>query len=309
MKILLITNNVMSMPVVQLLMHNRLLSGIACSSKNPEHTNHFKQLSAQANIPLTMLRYATFKDQLQQLMTDMQPDMVVVYCFNWKLPEQLLTMPRYGFINMHAGPLPEMRGADPIFETIRQRRSIAGMTLHRMSQSFDTGNIIKEERIPMNPEWTYGMLSRQLGMIGAKLLGEVIQTVQQGGTIEEYAQDETNAGYHSKITAGQLLLNWSEMTSAEIKALVKACNPVAKCAPAKLNEWMIGVCEVSDVNLQGSGDHIKPGTILAIDRQNGLIVYCKDGKALNIEVTYSEDAFLPGYKLEMYGIKAGMKFD
>jgi methionyl-tRNA formyltransferase len=308
MKILLITNNVMSVPVMHMLMQNNLLSGIACASKNPEHTNHFKQLSAQGGIPLTILRHATFKEQLFQLLTDTQPDMVVVYCFGWMLPEQLLTIPKYGFINMHAGLLPEMRGADPIFEAIRQRKSVAGMTLHRMAQSFDSGNIIKREQVPLNPEMTYGMLSRQLAMIGAKLLGEVIQAVMQGEAIQEYAQDETQACYYPRLAPGQLMLNWSEMTSAEIKALVKACNPVGKSAPARLNEWMIGVCEVSDVSLQGSDSNIKPGTILALDRQNGLVVYCKDGKALNIEITYTEDAFLPGYKLEMYGLKPGMCF-
>ncbi len=308
MKILLITSNVMSVPVAHMLMQNNLLSGIAYSGENREHTNHFKQLSAQAGIPLTMLSYTTFKEQLFQLLTDTQPDMAVVYCFGRMLPEHLLKIPKYGFINMHAGLLPEMRGADPIFEAIRQRKSNAGMTLHRMAQSFDSGNIIKREEIPLNPEMTYGMLSRQLAMTGAKLLAEVVQGIMRGDAIEEYAQDETKACYYPKVTPGQLLLNWSEMTSAEIKAMVKACNPVGKSVPTRLNEWMIGVCEVSDVTLQGSDNNIKPGTILALDRQNGLVVYCKDGKALNIEITYTEDAFLPGYKLEMYGLKPGMCF-
>jgi methionyl-tRNA formyltransferase len=83
---------------------------------------------------------------------------------------------------------------------------------------------------------------------------------------------------------------------------------VARGVPVIINNWRIGVCEVGEVNLEGDARNIKPGTIVAHDMQNGLIVYCCDGKGLKLEVVYTEEGYLPGYKLGFFGITVGMAF-
>lgn len=76
--------------------------------------------------------------------------------------------------------------------------------------------------------------------------------------------------------------------------------------PTALNGWAFGICDASPVQLNGDVTGIIPGTIVALDVQNGMLVYCKDGLGLKVEVINTAEGFFPGYKLAMWGVVPGM---
>lgn len=306
--IALLCNNKMAMPALQSMYDAGVLCAVATTNKDPEVVAAFRSKATEYGIPFTTITYRNYAQQLAQWLNATKPELVFVMTFPWRLPADVLAIPPSGFYNFHYGLLPQMRGADPIFESIRQGLPTAGVTVHIMNESFDTGPIVMQEQVPLMPHYTYGMLSSQLAFTGSKMCAQLVQNFQKSESLTITVQDETNAAYWPRISEQELWIRWEEMNAEQISALVRSCNPIAKGVPTMINNWKIGVCDVSDVNLQGDASAILPGTILAIDAQNGLIVCCKDGKALKLDVVYMAEGTLPGYKLSYFGIMQGMIF-
>ncbi|MCW3123470.1 MAG: hypothetical protein JWQ38_2962 [Flavipsychrobacter sp.] len=305
-KIGLLCNNKMAFPAMQRMITEGVLCSIATSDKDTEVVTLFSQKAQECNVPYYNIKHKNYKEQLVQWLQDTQADVVFVITFPWRIPASVFSMPRLGFLNVHFGLLPQMRGADPIFESIRQCKKTAGATVHVMDEGLDTGPVVVREEITITAEATYGMLSTQMAYLGDKMCAAVINDLKAEKKIEAIPQDEQQAQYWPRISAEELTIRWDEMDSLTIKALVKSCNPIAKGVPVILNGWKIGITDISEVNLQGDSSAIVPGTIIAIDPQNGLLVCCKDGKAMKLDVVYTEEGFFPGYKLAFFGITVGM---
>jgi methionyl-tRNA formyltransferase len=309
LNIALLCNNKMALPAMQYMAEEGVLCAIATADNNDEVITLIRGKAAEYELPYKKITRKNYREQLVNWLEEVTPDVVFVMTFPWRIPAAVFTMPEFGFLNFHYGLLPEMRGADPIFESIRQRRQVAGITVHIIDEGLDTGPIVMREEMMLAPEITYGMLCSQMAFAGRNICGTLISNLQKEGRVTAIPQDERKAAYWPRIGAEEVAIKWSEMDTATIRAIVRACNPIAKGAPVIINGWKIGVCEVADVNLQGDASAIKPGTIVALDMQNGLVVCCKDGKALRLEVIYTEEGFFPGYKLAFFGITAGMVFD
>ena len=96
------------------------------------------------------------------------------------------------------------------------------------------------------------------------------------------------------------------MQAEEIVALVQGCNPIGRGTPTSINGWKIGVVDIGNVNLDGDASAIAPGTIIAIDPQNVLIVCCLGCKAVKLELAYTSEGYFPGYKIAFFGIQQWM---
>ena len=308
LNIALICNNRIALPLMHKLHEDGVLGAVAVTNKQADVTALFRAQAKERNIPFTVFKKKGFEEQLYDWVLEVRPDAVMVLTLPWKIPADVLAIPRLGFINYHFGLLPQMRGADPVFECIRRVIYETGATMHQIDANWDTGPIIMQEKVSFSPEMTYGMLSTQFAFIGAKMCGELVANLKNNIPITSTPQDEQMANYWPKIKEEELYINWETMDSATIKALTKACNPLAKGTPSFINNWAIGLCDVSEINLSGDASHIAPGTIIAMDPQNGLLVYCKDGKALKLDVVFTDEGYFPGYKLANFGLATGMLF-
>jgi methionyl-tRNA formyltransferase len=309
LRIALLCNNKIAMPALQRLATEGVLCGIATADKDAGIVTIYKQLAAGYNVPYLKITRKNYTAQLEEWLRATQPDIVFVMTFPWRLPAALLQIPAKGFLNFHYGLLPGMRGADPIFESIRQRLPTVGLAVHVMDEGLDTGPVVLQEEIVLPGEYTYGMVSNQVALIGEKMCASVIKKLNAGDDISGIPQDEATAKYWPKIGESGITIRYRDMDSKTIMALVRACNPVALGTPSTINGWKVGICDVSEVNLQGASDAIVPGTIVALDVQNGMIVYCKDGQGLKLDVVYTAEGVFPGYKLAFFGIGQGMVFD
>jgi methionyl-tRNA formyltransferase len=308
MKVALLCNNSLALPAMKKLADDRKLHAIGVPDKLQDMVSLFTQTASRLSVPVTVFSKGAFKEQLNTWMQDVSPDVVLVMTFPWRIPAATLAMPPLGFINFHYGLLPQMRGADPIFESIRRRKPTAGLTVHVMDENFDTGDILFREEFPLQPGATYGMLGAQQAYLGEQICGRIIDQLQQGRPVA-VPQSETDAAYYPAISPGELAISWKQMDSTDIIALVNSCNPVLRSGVSVyVNSWRIGICDASPVTLQGDPSQFQPGTILAADAQNGLLVMCRDGLAVKLDVVFAEEGLFPGHKLSFFGIKPGMAF-
>ena len=321
LKIALLCNNKMAMPSMMRLINEGLLCGVATAETDAEAMHMCKTACAEKGVTYTSISKTSHKQQLRDWVAGTQADMVFVITFPYRIPEDVLSMPRLGFLNFHFGLLPEMRGADPIFESIRHRLPVVGSTVHIMDKGLDTGPIVLRDEFPLSPDFTYGMLAGQMSMLGDKQCGEIITKLKNGELaaingapipvaeiLNATAQEETNAKYWPKVGEAEITISWDKMEVDEIVALVRSTNPVGRGVPTSINGWKIGVVDICHVNLDGDASQIAPGTIIAIDHQNGLIVCCRGGKAVKLEVVYTSEGYFPGYKISLFGIQQWMVF-
>lgn len=309
MRIGILCSNHIAVPTVQLLMKHHEIVGIGIPVDGREMRHILERVTIGSDIKVTTMSRRAIKNQMTEWIDTTQPDIVLVATFPFRIPADVLSIPTYGFLNLHFGLLPEMRGPDPVFESIRQQKSKAGATIHVMDSSFDTGPIVKREEFPLPAHFTYGMLSAKLAHTGAEIALTTLNEIQDQKTVPSAAQNETNSCYYPALTAQQLAINWPGMSSRDIIALINSMNPVSRSGtPTSVNGWTIGICYATLVNLSGDTTGYIPGRILTVDPQNGLLIFAKDNIAIKAEIIYTEEGYFPGYILAAFGIQPGMTF-
>lgn len=306
-KILLLCHNRMAIPTLRHLWDEGLLAAVAVPDLYDFVHQPFLELAHQLQVPFTSLNKATYREELEKLLVSLQPDAVFVISFPWLIPVSSMPSCRYGFLNFHGGLLPEMRGSDPMFHCIRNGIRTTGVTVHQVDDGMDTGPIVSQNKIETGPETTHGMLSAQIAFTCEQASRALIAQIRSGDPLPVTIQDEEKAVYLPKPVPEDTAINWETMTAAEIKALVNACNPQLKGATATFNSWNFGITHVTEINLTGDDGSIRPGTIIYANPQQGMIIYCKDGNAVRLDITYTEEGYLPGYRLTMFGLAPGIQ--
>lgn len=303
MRIALLCNDRLALPALNYLAQKKMLVAAGVTDRVSEPQLHIKQICKQANVPLRQFNKKDFNAHLKDWLQEHSPDVVFVKTFPFLIPAECLSIPKHGFINFHYAPLPEWRGSNPLFWMIRNQVKEAGVSIHKMDEAFDSGDLILQHRIPLAAEATFGLLCTQLAYLGLELTQVLLQQMATGTTKAE-PQDNSKAKWYGRPTPADLFVNWNTMQAEEIQALAKACNPWNKGAATTGNGWVFGITEASVVTQATTQP---PGTILELDAEKGLVIACRNGKALKIEVFYCEEGFFPGPKLAFFGFQKGQK--
>ena len=151
------------------------------------------------------------------------PDLLVVIAFGQVLTEQLLDIPSWGGLNIHASLLPKYRGAAPIQRAVMNGERETGLTAMRMDQGLDTGPILHQEKTIIGAHETAGELHDRLADMAATFLLKSLQHLAEGG-IDETHQDDTNATYAAKINRNTGRILWDRPTD-QISALIRGLDP------------------------------------------------------------------------------------
>jgi methionyl-tRNA formyltransferase len=154
---------------------------------------------------------------------DMSPDLFIVAAFGQLLGQELLTIPWFGAINIHASLLPLYRGAAPIQWAILDNRTVTGITLMKMTRGLDKGPVLYRHEIPIKEHETAGELFDRL----AKVSGDVIVKFLKesaGKEIKGVPQDDALSSYASKITKEMAKIDWTN-SAVKIASLIKAMDP------------------------------------------------------------------------------------
>lgn len=202
----------------------------------------------------------------------LQPDLLVTAAYGQLLPKRLLDMPRLGCVNVHASLLPRHRGGAPIHRAILNGDRESGVTIMRMVQALDAGDILAQVRVPIDEKDTVGTLHDRLAEAGAKLLLETIPKIADG-TVTGTPQDESLATYSPNLTKDDERVDWSRSARA-IYNQVRGLNPWP-VAFTKLNGKIFKIwwAEIADEH-RITGE--LPGTVLEIAK-DAIVVQTGEG--------------------------------
>ena len=224
-----------------------------------------KQLALQKNLPV--LQPQSLKDPAIQLALNATgADVMVVAAYGLMLPQAVLSMPRFGCINIHASLLPRWRGAAPIQRAILAGDNMSGITIMQMGAGLDTGPSLLQRSIPLTPQETAQTLHDKLAQLGAEMIVQVIKQVAQG-KLAAIPQPTQGATYAAKLDKSEAALDWMK-SAQELDRAVRAYNPFPgaytqfECAPLKI--WKARPA------VDGSGP---TGEILSTG-ENGILVAC-----------------------------------
>ncbi|WP_462371777.1 methionyl-tRNA formyltransferase [Phascolarctobacterium succinatutens] len=158
-----------------------------------------------------------------ELLHELQPELIVVAAFGQFLSKEILELPKYGCINVHASLLPKYRGAAPIQYAIIKGEKESGVTIMQMDIGMDTGAMLDKVVVPIAENTTMGELHDALREQGATLLLQVIDKIAAGTAVAE-PQDEAQATYATLLDRSMEHIDWSK-TAQEVHNLIRGFNP------------------------------------------------------------------------------------
>ena len=240
------------------------------------------------------LRESSAVEELRSL----APDIIVVAAYGQILSEDVLNIPKYGCINIHASLLPKYRGASPIEASIINGDEKTGITIMYMAKGLDTGDIISQEEVEIGLHNTE-TLTVKLSEVGAELVVKTISDIENGSAART-PQDDSESSYCGKLdkSMGQLDFNKS---AAELERLVRGLYPWP-CAYMTLDGKNLKIIdsEVTDVK----DESVQIGAVCEVTKKY-FVIRCSEGglkiKKLQPEGKKPMDtvAFLNGYKVEV----------
>lgn len=152
-----------------------------------------------------------------------EADIFVVAAFGQMLSAELLDMPKYGCVNIHASLLPRFRGASPIQAAVLAGEKVSGVTIQQMALGCDTGDIILQKELELSKDETTGTLFDRLSILGSDLIIEALKRIE-AGDIKPVKQDESLATGTSKISKSYGHIDWSQ-SAEQIDRLIRGMNP------------------------------------------------------------------------------------
>jgi len=202
--------------------------GVVCQPDKPAGRGYrltappIKELAEQVNRPLLQPARLRTPDVLDGL-RNWAPDLIVVAAYGRILPTTILALPRVGCINVHASLLPKYRGAAPIQWAILNGDPRTGITIMRMNERMDAGDILLQRDTPIGADETYGALQDRLAVLGAEVLMDAVQLLH-AGALQGHPQSDAEATAAPMIKKEDGRIDW--MQAAEtIARRVRAFNP------------------------------------------------------------------------------------
>lgn len=294
MRIVLFANHELALPAIFDLIGREMLAGLVTPNVVHDATVRIREIAKVSNIPYIAVDRKAVHDTLPGWLKDKNPDAVFVMTFSFKLPESILSIPKYGCFNWHTGILPEYRGPDPVFWEFVNGEKEGGVTLHRMNREFDEGPIIKIEKIPIVDGQTHGEHYKKISEAVMKLLEYILDMlVIDPLGIVDVPQDESKGRYYKRPEVHDLFINWKNDDARRIMRLVMAANPLYGGARTIFRKRPLHIFQVTLGKPQKSSSG-KPGRIIAADSKDGFVVISRDGVPIRLEVFYCEEGFYSG---------------
>jgi len=196
-----------------------------------------KSLALELNLPVYQPEKLSDPDVIHQLQT-WQPDLIVVAAYGQILRKDVLDLPQYGCLNIHASLLPRWRGAAPINAAILAGDAETGVTIMKMDAGLDTGPMLAKKSMRLKPDDTAGSVFQSLSKLGADLLIETLPDYVSGKITPE-SQTDQGATYAPMLKKEDGLLDFSH-SAAELERRVRAMNPW----PGAWFEWNGNILKV-----------------------------------------------------------------
>lgn len=227
-----------------------------------------------------------------------EADVIVVAAFGQILPKEVLDMPKYGCINVHASLLPKYRGASPIQWAILNGDDETGVTTMQMGVGLDDGDILLQKKVPISSEDTGGSLFDKLSKVGADLLIETLHRIEKNDIVR-IPQDDEKATHVGLIKKDFGILSFDE-ENKYILNKIRALNPWPS-AFTFYKDKMVKIWKAKSVSFNNKGYEYGD---LVVENKDELLVVTRNGAISILELQeegkkrmHAAD-FLRGHKIE-----------
>lgn len=261
-----------------------------------------KELAVEAKLPVYQpdrVRDEAFLFEVRRL----YPDVIVVVAFGQILSKEILEIPEYGCLNVHASLLPKLRGAAPIQWSVIQGDKESGVTIMQMDEGLDTGDILMTRRYPLEEKETGGSLFERLAAFGGPMILKVLEDAQ-AGNLHPIPQKDEEHTYAKMLTKAVGEMDFTK-SAVELERLIRGLNPWPS-AYTHLHGKMLKVWEADVIPWQELSEEqqsSKPGMILAVEKDS-FTVQTGEGalRLLTVQLEGKKRmdvaAFLRGYSLK-----------
>ena len=256
-----------------------ILCGVFTQPDKPKNRGHkmafspVKEYAMSQSLPV--YQPVKIREAVEQ-MRALEPELIVTAAYGQILPEEILSLPRYGAINVHASLLPKYRGAAPINWAILDGETETGVTIMHMAKALDAGDMILQKRTPIGPEENAGQLTERLAEIGAEALAEAVELLRSGHA-PRTPQNEAESSYASMLSRELSPLDWSRPAHA-LHCQVRGLLPW----PCASTEAIHGIpMKLYAAEEPGTTTQAAPGTVVAAGKA-GIDIACGDGKVLRV---------------------------
>ncbi len=214
------------------------------------------------------LRKGDDAEQAMKILNDIAPDLIAVTAYGQILPKEILELPKYGCVNIHASLLPKYRGAAPINWVLLNGEKVTGVTSMQMSEGLDTGDMLIKESVDIGENETYSELYSRLSVIGGRVLMETVNGLEQGTLIPE-KQDDSLSCYSPMIKKEMSSLDFSR-TAEELHNIIRGVTGFTVMGGKRLKVFS---SEISHDIAQGEAGTIADAGIFAVNCGDGVIIF------------------------------------
>jgi methionyl-tRNA formyltransferase len=243
-----------------------------------------KEVALENNIKVYQPKNLRKDTEVIQELKDLKPDYIIVVAYGQILSKEVLDIPKYACINLHASLLPKYRGAAPINWAIVNGEKISGNTSMLMDVGLDTGDMLLKQQVDIDENMTAGQLHDILKDMGGELLVKTID----GYTKEEIKgikQEDTNSCYASMLDKNLAKINWAK-SSEKIHDLIRGLNPW----PVAYTQYKENIMKIYSSLILDKTSEKEVGTILKVSDE-GIEVACGEKVILLTSIQF------PGKKI------------
>jgi methionyl-tRNA formyltransferase len=255
-----------------------------------------KELALKHKIPVFQPEKIKDKDVVD-LIRGFSPDLIVIVAYGKILPKEILDLPKYGTINVHASLLPKYRGAAPVQRAILNGDKFAGITIMKVTETLDAGEIILQESLPIYDADNTATLTEKLFKLGAQLLLKAVSQIKSGKAVY-VEQDGKEVSYAPILKKENGVIDWKKKAD-EICDQIKAFDPWP-VAFTYYNGKILRITKAEPMAKEGCSG----GKVMEIIKNKGFVVGACDGALLITEVQpesgkkMSAWEFLSGHKIK-----------
>ncbi|HEY5811979.1 MAG TPA: methionyl-tRNA formyltransferase [Terrimicrobiaceae bacterium] len=211
----------------------------------------------------------------------LDPEIIVVAAYGQILPKAILSLPRFGCVNIHASLLPRHRGAAPIQAAILEGDLESGVTIMQMDEGLDTGDILRKVAVPISPHETAGSLHDRLAQLAPSALLECLDRLERGVATRE-KQDSTQATYAPKLRREDGAIDWNK-SALQIERQIRAMTPwpgAYTWMPLRETPVVLKVHRAELTNTRSWAGGSEPGTVVAVGDDGIIVAAGEDGIVL-----------------------------
>jgi methionyl-tRNA formyltransferase len=208
--------------------------------------------------------------EVQSMLSEQQVDVMVVVAYGMLLPVAVLELPKWGCLNIHASLLPRWRGAAPIQRAIEAGDALTGVSVMQMDAGLDTGAVLLEKRMPIEPDDNSASLFERLASLGAEAIVEALADYQQ---LKAVPQESSGITYAKKILKSEARIDWT-LPAVVLERRMRAFDPFPGCECLLENEplkvWRSAVVKID-------GQEAQAGTVVGVGEKE-LVIQCGKGQ-------------------------------